>query len=137
MRQTRIARQERAAAERNFNDVRQLAGTFLFDFHDSIRNLPGSTPARRLVVQRALEYMEKLSRVRSDDPGLKRDLASAYERVAKVQGGLFESHLGDNRGAQRSLLAALAIREGLARANPADAGTRPPSRRPSSSWLRC
>ena len=120
VRQSRIARQERAAAERNFNDVRQLAGTFLFDFHDSIRNLPGSTPARRLVVQRALEYMEKLSRVRSDDPGLKRDLASAYERVAKVQGGLFESHLGDNRGAQRSLLEALAIREELARASPAD-----------------
>ena len=121
VRQSRIARQERAAAERNFNDVRQLTGTFLFDFHDAIRNLPGSTPARRLVVQRALEYMGKLARVRSDDPGLKRDLATAYERVAKVQGGLFESHLGDNRGAQRSLLEALAIRESLARAHPADA----------------
>ena len=87
IRQTRIARAERAAAEANFNDVRQLADTFLFEFHDAIKDLPGSTPARRLVVRRALEYLEKLSRMRTDDAGLQRELADAYQKVAGVQGG--------------------------------------------------
>jgi eukaryotic-like serine/threonine-protein kinase len=114
--QARIARAERAEAESRFDDVRRLANSFLFEFHDSIKDLPGSTPARELVVRRALEYLEKLSSVRHDDAELQRELAEAYERVARVQGGLFESHLGDTEGARKSLLRAIAIREQLARA---------------------
>ncbi len=48
--QARAARVERARAEQRFGDVRQLANAFLFDFHDSIADLEGSTPARKLVV---------------------------------------------------------------------------------------
>ena len=33
-------------AEQRFDDVRRLANAFLFDVHDAIRDLPGSTPAR-------------------------------------------------------------------------------------------
>jgi predicted Ser/Thr protein kinase len=90
IRQTRIARAERAIAEAHFDDVRQLADTFLFEFHDAIKDLPGSTPARRLVVRRALDYLEKLSKMRSEDASLQRELAGAYERVARVQGGMYE-----------------------------------------------
>ncbi|MCM3878095.1 MAG: serine/threonine protein kinase, partial [Thermoanaerobaculia bacterium] len=61
-RQARIARAERARADRRFEDVRRLASSFLFEFHDSIRNLPGSTPARELLVRRALEYLGTLSK---------------------------------------------------------------------------
>jgi eukaryotic-like serine/threonine-protein kinase len=118
--QARIARSERAGAERQFNDMRKLANTFLFEFHDAIRELPGSTAARQLVVRRALEYLEKLSRMRSGDPKLRGELAEAYERVARVQGGVFESHLGDTEGARRSLENALAIRESLAESHPED-----------------
>ena len=49
--QARIARVERARAERRFNDVRQLANSFLFEFHDAIAVLPGSTKAQELVVR--------------------------------------------------------------------------------------
>ncbi len=122
--QARVAGLERAAAERHFNEVRQLADSFLFEFHDAIKDLPGSTPAREIVVRRALEYLEKLSSVKSGDPDLQRELASAYERVARVQGGLFESHLGDTEGARRSLLRAVAIRENLAAADGAAPGDR-------------
>ncbi len=117
--QARVARVERAEAERRFDDVRRLANSFLFEFHDAIKDLPGSTPARELVVRRALEYLEKLSSVRHGDDELQRELAEAYERVARVQGGLFESHLGDTEGARKSLLHAIAIREHLARAGTA------------------
>ncbi len=119
--QARAAQAERAAAERHFQEVRELADSFLFEFHDAIKDLPGSTPARQLVVRRALEYLEKLSRLKSGDAALEREVATAYERVAKAQGGLFESHLGDTRAARESLARALAIREALVEANPKDA----------------
>ena len=112
--QARVATRERAAAEGHLREVRELTNAFVFDVHDAIAELPGSMPARRLVVERALVYLERLSRVRTNDPALQRDLATAYERVARVQGGLFESHLGDTEGARKSLGRALAIREGLA-----------------------
>jgi tetratricopeptide (TPR) repeat protein len=122
--QARVAQAERVAAEERFGEVRALANSFLFEFHDAIKDLPGATPARQLVVRRALEYLEKLSRVRSDDPTLQRELAEDYERVAMVQGGLFESHLGDTRGARQSLLRALAVRETLVEANPSSRADR-------------
>ena len=114
LQQAREARRERAAAESHFNDVRALADAFLFEFHDAIKDLPGATPARELVVRRALEYLEKLSSLKADDVALQREVATAYERVAKVQGGLLEAHLGDTRGARESLAKALAIRRALA-----------------------
>jgi len=120
--QARAARRERAAAERHFNEVRELADSFLFEFHDAIKDLPGATPARQLVVKRALEYLERLSQLKAGDAELEREVATAYERVARVQGGLLQSNLGDTVGARESLGRALAIRERLAKANPKNAG---------------
>ncbi|MGC9952509.1 MAG: serine/threonine-protein kinase, partial [Bryobacteraceae bacterium] len=40
---------ESRVAARRFEDVRRLAHSFLFDVHDSIQDLPGSTPARALI----------------------------------------------------------------------------------------
>jgi tetratricopeptide (TPR) repeat protein len=118
--QAREARAERAAAERHFQGVRELADSFLFEFHDAIKDLPGATPARQLVVRRALEYLERLSGLKPDDAALQREVATAYERIAKVQGGMFQSHLGNTQGARESLGKALAIREALARRDPND-----------------
>ncbi|WP_109488852.1 serine/threonine protein kinase [Occallatibacter savannae] len=55
-----ITAQEARIARRRFNDVRSLANSLIFDIHDSIRDLPGSTPARRLIVERALQYLNQL-----------------------------------------------------------------------------
>src|SRR5262249_11600135 len=76
------------------------------------------------VVRRALEYLERLSKVKSPDPVLRRDLAGAFERVALLQSGLFESHVGDTEGALRSLRNALRIREALLAENPGHAPDR-------------
>ena len=38
-----------------------LANAFLFEIHDAIRDLPGSTPARQLLVSKGLEYLDKLA----------------------------------------------------------------------------
>ncbi len=112
-RQARIARAERERADRRLEDVRKLAGSFLFEFHDAIATLPGSTPARELVVRRALEYLGTLAKEASGDPAAERDLADAYERLAEVEGGGSGPNLGDTKGAITSLRTALAIREAL------------------------
>ncbi|MGC2645432.1 MAG: serine/threonine-protein kinase [Candidatus Sulfotelmatobacter sp.] len=105
---------EARIAERRFNDVRKLANSLLFDIHDSIRDLPGSTAARKLLVDRALQYLDSLSHESSGNPGLQRELASAYERVGDVQGNPYYANLGDTAGATESYRKALQIRLALA-----------------------
>ena len=105
---------EARIAERRFDDVRKLANSLLFDIHDSIRDLPGSTAARKLLVDRALQYLDSLSHESSGNPGLQRELASAYERVGDVQGNPYYANLGDTAGATESYRKALQIRLALA-----------------------
>ena len=66
----RTARTQKARAEKRFNDGRQLANSFLFEFRDAIKDLPGATPARRLVVRKALEYLDGLATEAGGDPSL-------------------------------------------------------------------
>jgi eukaryotic-like serine/threonine-protein kinase len=119
--QAGIAREQRARAERRFNDVRKLANSLMFEVHDSIRDLPGATPVRRLLVTRALEYLDGLSQEANGDLGLQRELASAYDRVGDLLGYTGAANLGDMAGARESYSKALAIRETAAAANPDDA----------------
>ena len=117
-REARVAVQERARAERRFNDVRKLANSFLFEFDEAIKNLPGSTPARSLVVKRALEYLDGLAAEARGDRSLQLEIATAYQKVAEVQGDPMYPNLGDSKGALESSRKALAILESLARTEP-------------------
>jgi serine/threonine protein kinase len=107
------ARVQQARAERRFGDVRQLARSLLFEIHDSVQDLAGSTPTRQLLVTRALEYLDSLARESQDDPELRRELATAYEKVGDIQGNPYVANLGDTEGALASYEKALAIREEL------------------------
>jgi len=111
LREARRARAAEARAERRFNDDRKLANSFLFEFHDAIRDLPGSTAARALVVRRGLEYLDGLAKESSDDRVLRRELADAYQKVGDVQGNAFMSNLGDLKGAIASYEKAIALLE--------------------------
>ncbi len=111
--QARLAERERLLAEQRFDEVRQLANAFLFDFHDAIADLPGSTAARRLVVRTSLEYLGRLAQDSAGDPGLECELAIAFLRVGDVQGLNNRSSLGDTAGAHQSYGRALAILESL------------------------
>ena len=118
--QAAVARAQESRAERRFNDVRKLANSLIFEVHDSIRNLPGATQARKLVVSRALEYLDSLSREASGDPSLQSELATAYDSVGDVLGSTDNPNLGDFEGAAASYAKALTIWEALAAANPRD-----------------
>ncbi len=113
LREAHIARIQQARAEQRFNDVRKLANSLLFEIHDSVRDLPGSTTARKLIVDRALQYLDSLSQEAADE-GLQRELATAYERVGDVQGNTRLANLGDTAGAIASYRKALRIRQVLA-----------------------
>lgn len=106
--------QEGRVAKRRFNDVRSLANSLIFDVHDSIKDLPGSTPAKKLIVERALQYLNGLAQESKGDLGLQRELASAYERVGAVQGDYLENNLGDHEGALASYKKALELRKQIA-----------------------
>ena len=122
--EARIATRERERAERRFNDVRRVANSLLFDVHDAIKNLPGATPARQLILTRALEFLDNLSKDAGDDRSLQKELAAAYERVGDVQGQAREANLGEPEAALVSYKKALAIREGLVVSSPGDRDAR-------------
>ena len=113
VREARIAAANQRRAEQRFNDVRKLANSLMFEIHDAIRDLPGSISARRLLVTRALEYLDSLSEQSKGDRSLQKELASAYERVGDVLGYPYAANLGDKQGALESYRKALAIRESL------------------------
>lgn len=124
IREAHIAAANARRAEHRFNDVRKLANSLIFELHDSIRDLPGSTPARKLLVSRALEYLDSLNTEAKTDASLQRELAAGYERIADVQGQPRQANLGDPAGAATSYRKALAIRESLAAADPNDVEVR-------------
>ncbi len=122
--QARVASRQRALAERRFNDVRELANSFMFDIHDEIAKLPGSTPARQILVERALRYLDRLAEDSANDHSLQQELATAYDKLGDVQGESGFANLGDTAGALESYLKAKSLREALYQANPDDAGIR-------------
>ena len=91
--QFREARAERKLADQRFNDVRGLANSVIFDLHDEIQNLPGSTKARKLLIEKALEYLNKLEQDAGGDANLEHELAMAYTKIADVQGQIMEASL--------------------------------------------
>jgi len=117
-RQAEIATAERAKAEKRFNDVRELANSLIFEIHDSIQALPGATPSRKLLLDRAVQYLDKLSQDATGDLALQRELGWAYQRLATVQGDTTQSNLGQVSAAEISNRKATALFEAVAKANP-------------------
>jgi len=104
---------QRARAERRFAEVRELANMFLFEVHDAIENLPGSTKARELIIEGARKHLDGLAREAGGDRALQLELAAAYEKLGDVLGRYAFSNLGRTPEAVDSYRKALAIREAL------------------------
>jgi serine/threonine protein kinase/tetratricopeptide (TPR) repeat protein len=106
-----VANHQARRAERRFQQVRRLANTFLFDFHDGIKHLPGSTQSREMVARTALEYLDSLAQESAGDPELRLELAQAYLKVGDVQGDPWAPNLGHSAAAMRSYRKALGLTE--------------------------
>ena len=117
-RQAQIARRERALAERRFAEVRELANSFVFKYHDAIAGLPGATRVREMMMKDAIAYLDRLAQEADSNPKLQLELASAWIRIGDVQGQPYRGNLGDTQGALRSYQNALQLSEALARRDP-------------------
>ncbi len=107
-RHARALEEEKEIALDRFNDIRTVATAFLFEFHDKIENLPGSTPARWLIVEHARGLLAKLAEAAANDASLRADLAAAHVRLGSVY-----LTLGDTGSAIREHQRGLALFEGL------------------------
>jgi tetratricopeptide (TPR) repeat protein len=120
-REARRAERERARSERRFNEVRQLAYSSMFEFHDDIANLTGATRAREHLVKKAVEYLDSLAQDAAGDSALQLELAIAYRKVGDIQGSPYHTgtpaNLGDTAGAFESYQKSQAILEQLIAAN--------------------
>lgn len=108
LRQAEEAVSQRVIAEQRSEDVRRIANSLIFDLHDSIANLPGSTSARELIVEEALNYLDQLAQTENPDFVLLLDLAEAYRKIGDVQGNPTNNNLG------RHSEAIISYRKGLA-----------------------
>jgi eukaryotic-like serine/threonine-protein kinase len=113
---------EKLKAEQRFNQVRKLANTILFDYHERIKTLPGATEARQKLVTDALEYLDNLAQNSDNAPDLQRELAAAYQKVGEIQSDTGSGGtLGKSADALENYRKAVAIREKLAAQTATDA----------------
>lgn len=124
LRQAHIAEEQRALAERRFNDIRAVSHDLIFDVHDSIQYLAGATPARKLIVQDALRYLNALTKEGNVSMELQNEIATAYEKIGDAQGGTGRANLGDTAGALESYSKAISIRKAILESHPSDNSAR-------------
>jgi hypothetical protein len=88
------AMRERAIAQRRFSEVRQLAHTFVFDLHDEVAKLEGSTKAREMMVRTGLQYLDYLTPNAAGDLELQKEIAAGYLKIGDAQGHPTKPNLG-------------------------------------------
>ncbi|MES2898566.1 MAG: protein kinase [Pseudomonadota bacterium] len=111
LREARHAEQARVIAEKRFDQTQKLARTMLFEVNDTLEK--GPTAAREKLVATALLYLQQLAADASLRPDLKRDVASAYERIGDVVGNQTGANLGRTKEAQEHYRRALALRQSM------------------------
>jgi tetratricopeptide (TPR) repeat protein len=110
-----VERQARIA-DRRFEDARQLIHTTIFDIQPKLEAIPGTLPLRTTLIEETMKYLEAVSRDAGGNVALLRELSNAFQQLARVQGDISTSTLGnqdaaaDRYGKAQALLdAALAI----------------------------
>ncbi|MBX3292252.1 MAG: serine/threonine protein kinase [Acidobacteria bacterium] len=97
-----VARQNQLIAEQRFQQVRKVANSLIFDYHDEISKLEGSTALRERLVTDAVAYLDAISQGEITDPELLKELGIAYRKIGDVQGLAYQSNLGKLSDAIRS-----------------------------------
>ena len=116
--QARVAAAERDKAQQRFRQVREMSRALIFDVHDALRTVPGTTEPRRLLLDRAVQFLDGLAAGAGADAALKLELAEGYRRLGTVQGSEGTDNLGDTAGARASLAKATRLLDEVRRADP-------------------
>lgn len=119
--QSHVANQQRRRAEARSNDLRQLSSSLLSEIDEAIKELPGSTPVQRMLVERVLHHLDHLAGDADTDAATNLDMAAAYTRLGNLQGNPYEQNIGDPDGALSSLDKAIRLARQLKALRPKDA----------------
>ncbi len=115
---TVVAWREAERAQRRFAEVRGLANAILYEFHDKVAELPGSTEARELLVRTVTQYLDRLASDSAGDPTLQYELAVAYQKVGDAQGDPTGPSLGQTPAAHASYQRAIELLDPLVARQP-------------------
>jgi eukaryotic-like serine/threonine-protein kinase len=124
LRQARIAERERARAQHRFDDVRQLANKFVFQYHDEVAKLPNSIALREMMVNDAKDYLTRLAQDANNDAALQLELAQAWIKIGDVLGKPYAPNLGHTDEAIKSYQQARQLAETVSVQRPNDATAR-------------
>ena len=98
------------AAEKNansrLNQVRSLTNSLIFDIHDEVAALEGSTKVRSQMTALGLEYIETLD-ASENEVELSVEIALAYKKLSDVTGNPGRANLGDREAANELLQTAV------------------------------
>ena len=79
------AERQKKLAEDHFHKARSAVDTSLTKVSESkLLNVPGLQPLRKELLESALQFYEGFLKQRSDDPGVQKDLAIAFAKVARI-----------------------------------------------------
>ncbi|MEJ0034959.1 MAG: serine/threonine-protein kinase [Gammaproteobacteria bacterium] len=118
--QWHIANQQRQRAEARSEDLRQLSSSLLAEIDEAIKELPGSTPVQRLLVDRVLHHLDHLAGDPAD-VATTLDIVAGYTRLGNLQGNPYEQNIGDPNGGLSSLDRAIRLAQQLNVQQPKDA----------------
>ena len=121
LQQASIAEEQRERAERHIETVRGFAELSMFQLHDAIKDLPGSTAARELLISTAQRYLGTLASEAHRNRALQHDIAIAYAKVGEIQGKAYNANMGQPKEAAASYQKAIDLLEPLVAADPTDA----------------
>ena len=107
-------------ARDSYTALRSITTSLLFDLKNAINDVPGSTAAQKILIDRVLKNLENLTRA-STDLDLQLQLAEAYRQLGELQGDPYSQNLGDGPGALESLAKGRKISEAALRRMPSDA----------------
>jgi non-specific serine/threonine protein kinase/serine/threonine-protein kinase len=89
--------------------------------HNALRSVPGATESRRLLLDRAVQFLDGLAADAGEDDELQLELAAGYLQLANVQGNSFSENVGDTAAAVASLEKAARFVDAVRSRRPEDA----------------
>ncbi|MFN7978668.1 MAG: serine/threonine-protein kinase [Vicinamibacterales bacterium] len=118
--QAHVAQVERDKAQNRFRQVEEFSRSLLFDVNEALARVPGSTEPRRLLLERAVQFLDGLAADADNDAAMKLELAEGYRRLGGIQGGTEGANVGDRRAAAESFGKATRLAEEVVAERPGE-----------------
>jgi len=118
--QARVAAVQRDRAENRFREGRQFSRALLFDVNEALSKVPGNTGPRRLLLDRAVQFLDGLASDAGIDAALKLELAEGYRRLDSLQGDPASANVGNRAAAATSFEKATRLADEVLASQPDD-----------------